>query len=99
MPVQVYKHGSGGVRKATPPWCRRSRDGVLRWMEAYAHALASGVYKVCTSGGLEREGCCVQCRVSPACCLFTGPCREREFPSDRATLAHQGGHCGCAQLC
>lgn len=41
---------------ATPPGPKRARDGVLRWMEAYADALESGMFKVSTCG-----------RVGPGC--------------------------------
>lgn len=36
---------------ATPLDARYSGEGVLRWMETYADALASGMYKASTPGG------------------------------------------------
>ena len=37
---------------ATPPDAANSQDGVLRWMETCANALASGMYNVSTSRGV-----------------------------------------------
>ena len=41
---------------ATPLDACESREGVLRWMETYADALSSGMYKVSTSRGVCQCG-------------------------------------------
>ena len=50
--LQVMKLSSEILRRhilATPPGSGRCRDGVLRWMEAYADALEAGIFKVSAS--------------------------------------------------
>ena len=98
MPVQVYQHGAGTFRKATPSGSVGSQDGVLRWMETYADALTSGMFKVLISGGFRPENVLFSREISPACCLLNGPCR-RLFCQTGLRWAHQSGHCGCAQFC
>ena len=43
---------------ATPPGLGSPRDGVLRWMEAYADALARGMFKVRTHVRFYGSGHC-----------------------------------------
>ena len=69
MPVQLYEcNGPRGLHKATPPGCTGSRDGVLRWMEAYADALECGMYKARTSGGFRAGS--LLCAVHNSICML-----------------------------
>ena len=47
LQIRDMSPGCTGRLAATPPDAGNSQDGVLRWMETYANALASGMYKAC----------------------------------------------------
>ena len=87
MPVQLYEcNGPRGLHKATPPGCTGSRDGVLRWMEAYADALECGMYKARTSGGFRAGS--LLCAVHNSICMLACSLARAgaESLSDRAAL-------------